>query len=443
MNSLAVVFVLLILGLGGYLGYLKFTEPLPSPEGPGASPPTPLPSAPSDRPFWGCGLVGKDIDPSKAVWQDLAGALKGTNSFGKVSTWNWDTAPQRDETINGDFLFFPESQCGGISEGQAQGFPQPGDSLVGGATVASMALGSNEPDQPGFCQTYGPIPGQARALTNCDSERMRAQQCTKDPNDCTCFDWDAKLGCKYNVTGCGMWPVQAEGECSSGDTAPFPYQCFGGQKKICTDGPSGDCCEAKCRSAAAQNFNDFYRKMGNQGYTYATAPLVASDLAFSQDIMAAAGCDAPEVTRVTGNERLRKGCPTHSAFHFYSTGCPDTSASIQGFKDKVQAAKRLNADFNLAGTVVNELGSLADPPDQPCPPEKISGMMSDLFEYLQTEEAQGVVSQMVWFNQNKTGGTFDLRLVDNEASKLTPLGKQYQQSCLKWASGNGVQASAI
>ena len=445
MNSkLAVVFVLLILvGIGGFLGYLKFTEPpLPSPEGPGASPPSYIPSAPSDRPFWGCGLVGKDIDPSKTVWQALAGALKGTNSFGKVSTWNWDTAPQRDEKLSGDFLFFPESQCGGISEGQEQGFPQPGDSL-GGATVASMALGSNEPDQPGFCQTYGPPPGEARPLKNCDSEMMRKGQCKTPPNDCTCFDWDAKKECKYDVTGCGMWPVMAEGDCSSGDTAPFPYQCFGAQKLICDGQASPEtCCDAKCRTAAALNFNAFYREMGNRGYTYATAPLVASDLAFSQDIMAAAGCDAPEVTRVTGNERLRKGCPTHSAFHFYSTGCPEPGASIQGFKDKVQAAKRLNSDFNLAGAVVNELGSL-DPESQPCAAENISGMMSELFEYLQTEEAQGVVSQMVWFNQNKTGGTFDLRLVDDEAQKLTPLGEQYQRSCLKWAASNGVRASAI
>jgi hypothetical protein len=388
--------------------------------------------------------VGKDIDPSKTVWQDLAGALKGTNAFGKVSTWNWDTAPQRDEKLNGDFLFFPESQCGGISEGQEQGFPQPGDSL-GGATVATMALGANEPDQKGFCQTYGPVPGAAGLLSNCDSDKMRAGQCTTPPNDCTCFDWAAKSGCKYDVTGCGMWPVGAEGECSSGVTAPCPYQCFGGphsQKKICTDGPSGDCCEPQCRDAAAHNFNDFYREMGNRGYTYATAPLIASDLGFSQDVMAAAGCDAPEVTRVTGNERLRKGCPTHSAFHFYSTGCPDGSSSIEGFKDKVQTAKRLNSHFNLAGTVVNELGSL-DPAGQPCAPERISGMMNDLFEYLQTEEAQGVVSQMVWFNQDKTGGTFDLRLVDDDTQMLTPLGKQYKQSCLKWASSNGVRGSAI
>lgn len=68
-------------------------------------------------------------------------------------------------------------------------------------------------------------------------------------------------------------------------------------------------------------------------------------------------------------------------------------------------------------------------------------MMSELFEYLQTEEAQGVVSQMVWFNQDKTGGTFDHRLVNDDT--LTPLGAQYKQSCLKWASSNGVRASAI
>jgi hypothetical protein len=70
-------------------------------------------------------------------------------------------------------------------------------------------------------------------------------------------------------------------------------------------------------------------------------------------------------------------------------------------------------------------------------------MMSDLFEHLQTEDGRGVVSQMVWFNQDKTGGTFDLRLVNDDTQMLTPLGEQYQQSCLKWAASNGVRASAI
>jgi len=454
-SKLAAVFVLLILvGIGAFLGYLKFSEPaVASPTGPGPRPPSDRPPPdrppsdrpPPERPFWGCGLVGKDIDPSKPVWRDLAGALKATNAFGKVSTWNWDTAPQHDEKLSSDFLFFPESQCGAISKGQEKGFPQPGDALVGDSTVASMALGANEPDQPGFCQTYGPLPGSPGPLTNCDSEKMRAGQCPPPPNDCTCFDWNTLHYCKYNVTGCGMWPVGAQGECSSGGTAPFPYQCFGEHKSICAEGPGGDCCEAKCRDAAARNFNDFYHEMGNRGYTYATAPLVASDLSFSRDIMGAAGCDAPEVKLATGGERLRKGCPTHSAFHFYSTGCPEPGASIQGFKDKVQTAKRLNSDFNLAGTVVNELGSLdsLDPAGQPCAPERISGMMSDLFEHLQTEEGRGVVSQMVWFNQDKTGGTFDLRLVNDDTQMLTPLGEQYQQSCLKWAASNGVRASAI
>ena len=33
-----------------------------------------------------------------------------------------------------------------------------------------------------------------------------------------------------------------------------------------------------------------------------------------------------------------------------------------------------------------------------------------IFEYLMSEEGKGVVTELVWFNENRAVGTFDLRL---------------------------------
>lgn len=176
------------------------------------------------------------------------------------------------------------------------------------------------------------------------------------------------------------------------------------------------------------------------GSTYASTPIVASDITFSRELLTAAGCGTDEVKRAQGSDRLAMGCPTHSAFHFYSEGCPDPKdidAAIAGFKERVRDSKKLNDDFALEGTIVNELGSLKGKSNMTCEPEKMAAMMGGLFDYLETDVGRGVVSQMIWFNQNGTGGTFDLRLV-GQNDEVTPLGEKYVQACQKWARANGV-----
>jgi len=379
----------------------------------------------SKDPFWGCGLVGKSIDPTANVWSGLINDLSRTSDIGKVSTWNWDVAPQKDDHLNDKFLFFPNAQCGGTSADSASTYTAyvQGKQFGGGAFLANMALGGNEPDQIGYCQDYT-SPGP-HSVTDCDGRMMAAGKCTGN-NECKCLNWNPETQCTYDVTGCGMWPLNAQ-SCPT-NPATFPFDCVGQHKS--------QACPPACKQGMVDSFKKFYQTLAEKGYEYASTPIVASDVSFNRDLLEAAGCSS---VQEKGLDRLRKGCPTHSAFHFYSSGCPDLNnpdASISDFKNKVSLSKQLNSDFHLQGTIVNELGSLqvSGSPDT-CPDENISGMMKDLFAHLKSPEGSGVVSQMVWFNQDQIGGTYDLTLV--RGGELSLLGKTYSSACQDWAKSEG------
>lgn len=380
-------------------------------------------------PFWGCGLLGKDIQPTDPVWSALIADLKQTNRYQKVATWNWDIQPQSDEHLSPDFLFFPNIQCAGTSTGAGGSYLNQNAGLPGGAIMAPLALGGNEPDQVGYCQNYT-HPGTH--ISNCDGFKMREGQCTGD-SECYC-QWDPKAStCRYDVTGCGMWPVStAFADCTG---QPFPFWCFGSGKKLCNPGDDpSQCCSTSCHGGVVSAFSEFYVDMANKGYTYATTPIVAGDLSFYQQLMEEAGCGQDAVKQLKGQERLKRGCPTHTAFHFYSTGCPtDPNTAIQGFTDHVKKAKDLNTQFAMDGTIVNELGSLKGQ-DTQCADEEIAGFMGKLFEFLESDDGKGVVSQMIWFNEDQTGGTFDLRLVKD--GKLSKLGETYKNACKSWAQAH-------
>ena len=108
-----------------------------------------LPAAQALEPFWGCGLLGKDIDPTNPTWQSLIADLKKTNHLNKVATWNWDVKPQSDEHLSNDFLFFPNVQCAGTSAGAGASYLEQSTALKDGAQMGALALGGNEPDQVG------------------------------------------------------------------------------------------------------------------------------------------------------------------------------------------------------------------------------------------------------------------------------------------------------
>jgi len=387
--------------------------------------------AQSPVPFWGCGLLGKDIQPSDPVWKALIMDLQKTSQFKKVATWNWDVQSHSDEHLSSDFLFFPNEQCAGTSSGGGSAYLDQDTVLPSGATIATLALGGNEPDQVGYCQNYT---HSSTSGMPCDGFKMREGQCT-GALECYC-QWDPKAGiCRYDVTGCGMWATGTTNVNCTGD--PFPFWCFGNGQKDCSPGQDpSQCCSKPCHAGMLTAFSQFYVEMAYKGYSYASTPIVASDLTFTHQLLEEAGCGTDTVKALTGQERLKRGCPTHSAFHFYSTGCPtDPESSVQGFRDKVSTAKILNTKYALEGTIVNELGSLTGT-DTQCTDDLIAAMMGKLFEHLKSESGMGVVSQMVWFNEEQTGGTFDLRLIKD--GKLSKLGAAYKTACTSWAQQNGV-----
>lgn len=379
--------------------------------------------------FWGCGLLGKTIRPSDPVWKALIADLQKTSSFQKVATWNWDIQPQSDDLLNSDFMFFPNVQCAGTSADAGDAYLSQTTKLPGGIGMASLALGGNEPDQVGYCQNYTDPDTQGMP---CNGFMMRNGTCT-GTSQCFC-KWDPTTSqCQYDVTGCGMWPV-GNPNCTG---QPFPFWCFGKAKKTCRSGEDpAQCCSTTCHNSMLSAFSDFFVDMAYKGYTYATTPIVASDLSFIQQLMDEAGCGSDAVKGLKGQERLKRGCPTHSAFHFYTSGCPtDPDKAIQGFVSKVNMTKHLNTQFALEGAIVNEIGALRGN-DTHCTDDEVAAMMSRLFDYLKTPDGTGVVSQMMWFNEDDTGGTFDLRLIKD--GTLSKLGETYTAACKSWAESNGV-----
>lgn len=380
------------------------------------------------------------MDAKNDAWKEIVTSLKNSNGTGLVSTWNWGPKPVATDGVTEDFLYFPNDQCATVKDTNAI---QPFNfSLPSDVKTAPLALAANEPDIPAWCQKSKP----GMTQPECWSYGNRTGSC--DLTKCAEVPPGGEYPPKFEVTGCGMWPLQTAA-CTKAGHSPFPFECFGEfafpegghnpaqekghDKPLKYDGNSVACSEG-CKAEMVANFQNFYKNMESKGYTFASAPLVATDLTFTTDLLDAAKCGEPDVKKLTGKDRLFRGCPTHSAFHFYTDGCAESNSpealekSIEGFKQKVKASRGINEKYELEGTIVNEVGALTKPDEPTC--QFLPEMMETIFDYLR-HEGKGVVSQMMWFNENKTGGTYDLRLV-GEDGKMTPLGTQYLKSCDDW-----------
>eukprot|EP01060_Flectonema_neradi_P040606 TRINITY_DN933_c0_g1_i10.p1 TRINITY_DN933_c0_g1~~TRINITY_DN933_c0_g1_i10.p1 ORF type:complete len:135 (+),score=40.52 TRINITY_DN933_c0_g1_i10:32-406(+) len=117
---------------------------------------------------------------------------------------------------------------------------------------------------------------------------------------------------------------------------------------------------------------------------------------------------------------------------------------------------------HLQGAIVNEVGMLncvmteADQPCHPnshnqrypalnqtghrCPntPELPNGLGSfistliDMVIPMKTSDGRSVVAGFSWFNENMSGGTYNLELFTNGV--LNEVGKSYVEACEKWAN---------
>jgi len=410
-------------------------------------------NATSSQPFWGCGLLGKlpGISSAGTMTGDIARMVEGlkkTSPYNKVHFWNWNLAPMNPkdgsmEYLTKDFLFMPE-QWGvetvnddWIRQANSVGFLDS-EGGYSPATMADIFLGANEPDIYGSCM--GSMMGACRApcttgevlAGDCPTAHLLQDQGSARPNSkghCDCWS-------DSHATGCGYWPVP-------GVDHPQPLP-------TCWDNP-------QCIEVQMAKWRGTAKILAGKGYKYATTPLVAVNMEYIRKFLHKA-CD-------TCHE-LSCGCPTHIGWHFYANDCLSggKEKGYSDFKRKLAANVQIMEEFPfIQGSIVNEVGMLncaMDTPDaicepngpdqkypamgQPnhdCPstaelPNGFASFIEDLMEMVaeaKTSDGRRAVTAFTWFNQDMAGGTYNLRLFNDDGT-LNAAGEAYIKSCQAWAS---------
>ena len=400
-------------------------EPLASPE---AGKPL-LGSKNPQPPFWGCGLLGVlpgiGVDGQlTADTKELIEGLKTTSSFNQVSIWNWGLEPIKTQPLTDNFLFMPAQW--GID-------PVEKDTLAyakskhesSRAHFGNIFLGTNEPDISGSCLN---LMGQCTAP--CLNKKPN---CTADKADA-----DGQCYCEAGATGAGFWPVLGLEE-----HQPLPA-CF-------DNGKEG------CAAVVMKQWKKTAQIVADKGYEYLTTPLVAVNMSYLRSFVKEA---------CTGCSEVRCGCPTHLAWHYYGNDCLSEGATrgYSHFELKLNQTLGIMEEFpHLQGAIVNEVGMLncamdtpdaicipggenqkykaLDQTDHTCPATPVlpHGMASFVDTLLQkanekkytTKDGRRAVVGFTWFNEDMTGGTYNLRLF-TEDGKLNDLGRAYIESCNKW-----------
>lgn len=388
-----------------------------------------------EDPNWGCGLLGSlpgiNPDGSKSSEiQRLISGISGVSSYGKVSFWNWDLAPDGKQTLSEDFIFMPENW--GVGVVKADDLQQAGIVGVkdksGQATLATMAeilLGSNEPDNYGIC----------------DGSPGCTAPCTKGEGDAgACPIADPQNPAPANAAGhCDCW---TKATASSAGFWAFDG-CYGPQPlpTMWND------------TVCAKQVMDEWKitavdVAAKKGYRFLSTPLVARNMDWLRSFVEYACKDCKDVSC---------GCPTHLGWHIYSYDCrPVSLGGYDDFQRKLDASAAIMEDFpHIKGAIINEVGMLdgcitdgcvpqypaKDQPGHTCPttdelPTGLGGYLEKLLDMAskaKTKDGRQVVKGFSWFNEDEIGGSYDIRFV-NDQGTLTPLGESYIKGCQAWAS---------
>jgi len=406
-----------------------------------------------DDPSWGCGLVGelKGINSdgsTTAEMQQVIDGMKASSSFNMASYWNWGTKPEfegdRMQYLSEDFFFMPEQWgMGAVSAADLQPGGQKGikDADVGDskATMATILLGGNEPDITGSCM--GNMFGSCTAA--CTDDEVQSGNCPvahlTDPTPaqanpvghCDCWS-------DSHATGVGFWSFDG---CSNPQPLPTLF----------TDG------DEVCIQAVLNSWKVTASVASQKGFQFLSTPLIAANMDWMTSFVQRA-CD--------GCSEMSCGCPTHVAWHFYAHDCrPNELGDYNDFKRKLDATVAVMEQFpQIKGAIVNEVGMLncvqdgADgacvpngplqkypankQPGETCPtdgsnpdlPNGLGSFVQKLMEMgmaTKTSDGRNALKGFSWFNQNKAGGTYDLRLFDDSGS-INSLGRAYVDSCKAW-----------
>lgn len=157
---------------------------------------------------------------------------------------------------------------------------------------------------------------------------------------------------------------------------------------------------------------------------------------------------SPMVAAGTGNSWLRPfvrascqtgRCPQFISWHFYSMGCHNTDAALQGFVDRMEDTLALMQEFpTIEGALVTEAGTLAMEPDgsEPaasCPDDILVDIMRRMFEIMRRSKyfvnGKSIIRHFSWFSLDGVGATYSLSLVDSNTGDVRPLGYAYVQEC--------------
>jgi len=399
-------------------------------------------------PVWGCGLVGHlpGVSPTGEAspeTQRLIDGIKKSSSFNKAWYWNWNLAPsgesEREQHLTKDFLFMPEQwgvapvkeallrPAGEAHFPDSNGVPSP-------ASMADIFLGYNEPDIRGSCM--GDLFGEC--VQPCDKEAIEKNDCPAArlhpvkggyPNSankkgqCDCWKFS-------QATGAGFWPVEG---CSVAQPLPTLFE------------------DGTCVDVVMAHWRDTARVAMSKGYKYLTTPLVATSIDYARQFLTKACATCQDISC---------GCPVYVAFHFYAYDCqPEKLKGYATFKKRLNATAKIMEEFPFVkGAIINEVGMLncGDPSSPVCVPDSgqypaseqddggcpatdelpkgIPSFLDRLFDHViaaKTSDGRPVVKAFAWFNENGAGGTYDLRLFD-EDGQVSNIGEAYMKSCARW-----------
>ncbi|CAJ1330895.1 unnamed protein product [Effrenium voratum] len=414
-----------------------------------------LKSIDNTDPQWGCGLLGalpgiSEDGVAAPETQRLIESLKRSSSFGKVSFWNWNLAPQTTpdgatEHLTKDFTFMPEvwganvvnaewvREAGAVDFWDSNGKKSP-------AQMANIFMGMNEPDIQGSCMgdMFGtctrPCTPDAVRANDCPAANRQIGLPPSPPNSrgmCDCWSMS-------EATGVGFWPVPG---CSAEQPLPDLWNQ-----------------EPQCIDKVMSNWKETARIAWQKGYKYLTTPLLAVDVSYAEKfIEKACGC----VNGACSCTDASCGCPVYVGLHFYAFDCrPRETGAYHHFEERVNLIARLMEKYTfLKGAIINEVGMLncapteEDPicvPDSGkfpakldknfgCPaneelPEGLATFVTEILELsigITTSDGRPVVKSFSWFNIDRGGGTYNLRLFDDDGT-VNKLGEAYMRTCEKW-----------
>merc|ERR1719254_10702 len=178
-------------------------------------------------PNWGCGLVGYLPGISRdgvatGETKRLIDGIKGSSDFNKATYWNWNVAPQNTgghaEYLTSDIIFVPEIWGVNAAVEHGPGAPREAGKanfadMMGGTSPAEMAtilLGSNEPDIAGSCM--GNMFGTC--VKSCSDASVASGNCpvsmpggppatANEWGECNCWQFSHSTGVGFwNLAGC-------------------------------------------------------------------------------------------------------------------------------------------------------------------------------------------------------------------------------------------------